>query len=562
MKRIISIFLVFVICFFWFVKPIKAVSDPLSVSNNKFGIHVLEIDDLEAAAKLVNSQKGQWGYVTLVIRQNDQNLDKWQKIFDQCRKLKLIPIVRIATKPVSDYWAKPELKDIDNWVKFLDSLNWVIQNRYLVLFNEPNHKKEWGGDINPQEYVTITKAFHSALKESSKDYFILPAGFDTAAPNSSQTMTATEYWRQMHQEDNQIFTLFDGWNSHSYPNPGFSGPVSGQGFGSLRSYQAEISYLSKYNLKSNLPIFITETGWIHQQGKVLGATTNQTSALSDFFTTAFTSIWNQKNLVAITPFVLNYPQPPFSQFAWQEPNTDDFFPHYYAVKNLEKNSGQPVQIHNSQLISSNIPSQLIDSSTYRFSTTFKNTGQSIWNQDFFLKPTGDFPTNNITITKLESTKPFSDHTFTIDLTTPETPGEYQLNFQLQTNLSLFGEEFSNTIKVIPPPSLIIKAKRLFIKDRSETDYQLLIYNQDQTLVKEMAVNLKNQLSQPIKLYSVIPETIYRFVLLKPFYLPRQTISTLNSSSTQIQFKTLLPLDTNNDGQLTFKDLFIWQRFST
>ena len=416
MKKIIAILLFL----FLLAKPAEAITDPTTTTNNRFGIHVLNLDDLEPASKLVNSNGGQWGYVTLVIRANDQNLDKWQQVFDKCRELKLIPIVRLATSPENDYWVKPNSDDIKSWVSFLDSLNWVIQNRYVILFNEPNHAKEWGNDINPQEYTKISKKFIKALKESSSDYFILPAGLDTAAPNSSSTMAAIDYWQQMLKADSSIFTLFDGWNSHSYPNPGFSGSVNGTGFGSLTSYQSELKLLSSFGLPPDIPVFITETGWIHQEGKVLGASTNPSTALSDFYTSAFRNIWTEPNLIAITPFVLNYPQAPFEQFAWQIPNTNQFFPHYYAVQDLGKLSGQPIQIHNSIITHTNIPDQLIDSSTYQFQITFKNTGQSIWDhQDFYLKPSGDFPSDFITVSNPKEsdsvTKPDSTLTFLINL---------------------------------------------------------------------------------------------------------------------------------------------------
>ena len=73
----------------------------------------------------------------------------------------------------------------------------------------------------------------------------------------------------------------------------------------------------------------------------------------------------------------------------------------------------------------------------------------------------------------------------------------------------------------------------------------------------MPVTLTNKISDPIKLHNLIPNAIYRFVLLRPKYLPRQVITPLNQDKTDIQFKTLLPLDFNQDGQLTIKDLIPW-----
>ncbi|MDZ7587076.1 MAG: hypothetical protein U0946_04920, partial [Patescibacteria group bacterium] len=197
---------------FLVVQPIEAIVNPLTVSNNRFGIHILEPEDLLPAAKLVNSQGGDWGYVTLIIRQNDRKIAKWQTVFDQLRRLHLIPIVRLATESEKNYWVIPKTQDIDAWVDFLNSLNWVVKNRYVILFNEPNHALEWGKTLNLQEYAAIVREFHQKLKFASDDFFILPAGFDTAAPNSATSMSAVNYWQKMYQADPTIFTLFDGWN--------------------------------------------------------------------------------------------------------------------------------------------------------------------------------------------------------------------------------------------------------------------------------------------------------------------------------------------------------------
>ena len=86
-----------------------AIVDPLNAVNNPFGIHILDENDLEDAAKLVNSSGGDWGYVTLVIRKDERNPKRWQEVFDRMRNLHLIPIVRIATRQMDDGWEKPNL---------------------------------------------------------------------------------------------------------------------------------------------------------------------------------------------------------------------------------------------------------------------------------------------------------------------------------------------------------------------------------------------------------------------------------------------------------------------
>jgi len=75
-----------------------AVYDPLTLPNNKFGIHILFPSELEKAGELVNSNGGQWGYVTIPIQVADKDLVKWQKFFDEAKRLKIIPIIRLATE--------------------------------------------------------------------------------------------------------------------------------------------------------------------------------------------------------------------------------------------------------------------------------------------------------------------------------------------------------------------------------------------------------------------------------------------------------------------------------
>src|SRR3989338_9559678 len=96
-----------------------AVYNPLSVSNNKYGIHIIDENDLENASFLVNSSGGDWGYVTLVIPENERKIDKWQNIFKRLNKLHLIPLVRIATSLKDDFWLKPKNEDVLIWADFL-----------------------------------------------------------------------------------------------------------------------------------------------------------------------------------------------------------------------------------------------------------------------------------------------------------------------------------------------------------------------------------------------------------------------------------------------------------
>ena len=159
-----------------------AISDPLAVPNNKYGIHVIDENDLDSAAALVNSTSGDWGYVTIVIPENERKIQKWTAAFHLMKKLHLVPIIRLATSLNFNTWRQPDEADAEIWAIFLNQLPWFTKNRYIVLFNEPNHTKEWGGIVDPNSYANVLATFSKVLKIYSDDYFILPAGLDASRP--------------------------------------------------------------------------------------------------------------------------------------------------------------------------------------------------------------------------------------------------------------------------------------------------------------------------------------------------------------------------------------------
>lgn len=311
------------------LSSVWAYFDPQSVPNNKFGIHILEEKDIESAARLVNSKDGQWGYVTIVIRDDQRNLTQWNNFFTKLRLNRLIPIVRIATHLEGSYWRKPSVEDAWGWTEFLDNLLWPTDNRYVVLFNEPNHANEWGGTVSPREYAQIVREFSGQLKEKSRDFFILNAGFDMAATND-----ALWYWQEMNNEIPGIFAYFDGWVSHSYPNPHFSQSPLQTGRTTISGYRFEQEYLqNNFNIDKK-PLFITETGWKHN-----GSLSSE-NLISQYFQTAFSQIWTDDNIIAVTPFLLNYPDNLFSSFSWLDKDGKERS-YYTTVQQISKNSGKP-----------------------------------------------------------------------------------------------------------------------------------------------------------------------------------------------------------------------------
>lgn len=374
-KKLLASILLLLLFVFSF-NNVSAISDPLSVPNNKFGIHIIDENDLDDASGLVNSSGGDYGYITIVIREDERNLERWQNVFNKARRLHLIPIVRIASKTYDHSWQKLSVDEIPGWVSFLNELNWVTENRYVIIGNEPNHASEWGGTINPEEYSLYLKIISSKLKSASADFFILPAGLDASAPDNKQHLSEEKFLNRMHEFDSNIFDNIDGWSSHSYPNPNFSGSETATGKGTLHTYEWEISLLKEMGFDKKLPVFITETGWAHD---IDGINSKYLSSIevSKRMISSFENNWKDPNIVAITPFILNYSEPPFNIFSWKKPD-GSYYDFYDKIKMLGKIKGEPKRISSAQIISVLLP-PIFKREDKKFSLVYlKNTGQTIW----------------------------------------------------------------------------------------------------------------------------------------------------------------------------------------
>ena len=535
---------------------VSAKYNPEERQNNKYGIHIVDPNDIPDAAALVNSSGGTWGYITIVIPENDRDVDKWQQIFDQFRRLHLIPLVRIATKLEGASWTVPSSEEIGEWVKFLTSLNWPIENRYIILFNEPNHAKEWGNTLNPEEYGNLVVEYSKSLRDANEDFFILPAGLDASAPNSTITMDEGMYMERVLRKNPDFFTSIDGWTSHSYPNPGFSASATKKGRGTLTTYIWEISLLKRLGLKRNLPVFITETGWVHSNGSELFNGFMSPEKVGDNLKLSADIVWNDDRIIAVTPFILNYQSSPFDHFSWKKIGSSEYHPHYYAYQSIPKVKGIPRQRESYVFTAPLFPDVLVAESKYTLIGSIKNTGQGIlsWQDNYDLSiEAGEYGFSAFS-EPLPILEPGQEGSVMVHLQTPKQPGSFLLTATLLHN----SDETKLTDKLLtiaPPPGMTIHAQFGWKRESKTTDATVLIYDsRDMLMHKFSGVTVESGKASVSGLTNVIPGSEYRVVMLVPRYLPRQQVSKLNHTTTSISMKRYLPLDLNIDGQFTFSDI--------
>jgi len=293
MKRFFALILTTLSFLFLNVFSAIAFYDPRTVPNNKYGLHILDPNEISSVPAIVNSHGGDWGYLTVPIQPSDRDKTKWQTFLDSCLRLHLIPIIRITTLPLGGTWGEAKATDLVDFANFLNELSWPISNRYIILFNEVNRSTEWGDKVDPAAYSLIVKNAYTIFKERSPDFFLLGPALDTALSNTTSSLSAATYLKAMEQADPHVWNYFDGWASHSYPNPNFLASPAKTGWQSIVSYRSE---LTDRNTPLDKPILITETGW--DQNKL------SFQLLNSYWTQAF-RLWNQDvNVVAVTPFVL------------------------------------------------------------------------------------------------------------------------------------------------------------------------------------------------------------------------------------------------------------------
>jgi len=556
-ERTMYIIMIFVVVMTLLLFP----SHTSAQANNKFGIHlaVTSDEDIQKAADLVNSAGGSYGYVTLVIQENNRDVSYWQGIFEKLREKKLIPIIRIATKAEGEHWRIPQIDDVDGWVNFLSTLNWIVKDRYIILFNEPNHAAEWGGATDPVAYGKVAAEFAFKLKQKSEDFRIMLAGFDLAAPQAPPNYydayqylseSSKSFCTALSQKQKKCSDYIDLISSHSYPNPGFRGSPYDTARNSIRGYTHEIGWYSEF-FGREYPVMITETGWdVYKLGQ---------PTVSSYYTAAFRDLWLADTRVkAVTPFVLNYQGEPFLQFSFLSRDAAEPYPQYTALQLMPKIAGTPTII-DSATLSIQIPETLVEDSVYQFPVTLTNEGQQIWTADDYLfslvQPSGHPLDLQLYSSQIPDLKPFQTWKGNIAIYTgksDESDGSLSLAWGRRSAQVV--ATAAHAIHIFKQPSLSIQAS-LYVKGLSTAhDFQFELYDENEKLVyvqKDMRIVLGGGYIEGIK--NIVPGKQYRAVLLKPYYLPRQQVFTILTGTNKITFDKMIPLDFNRDGKLSFAD---------
>ncbi|HNU76290.1 MAG TPA: hypothetical protein PKL88_01070 [bacterium] len=312
--------------------------DPLWKENNKFGLYIYaeEKDFFEIAQNLINSKGGEWGYVLIPYNVKDYDEGKWGRVFDQLISKKLIPVIQLWNFDKDHYQ-----KNTKRAAEFLNSFIWPIKYRYISVYNEPNDDKFWLGDADPEEYAEVLDFTIKTFMETNPDFYMLNGALNISSPTDGQNIDAFDFMKKMNEKVPGIFDKLDGWASHPYPQPNFSGNPYDKGRWSIRAYEDELKYLKEdLGVKKDLPVFITETGWAHAEGDNYNPSFPKVETVSEYYKIAFEEVWLKDDRVrAVMPFTIRY-DPPFDHFSWINKDKVPYL-QYEVMKKIEKVKGKP-----------------------------------------------------------------------------------------------------------------------------------------------------------------------------------------------------------------------------
>lgn len=308
-----------------------SVPHPFQDKINKVGMHILNVHELDLAKQVLGdiytvngSQENQtnqtdqtdqtqsWHYITVPFTLSDLNsLNDWQQFFDQARKKRIIPLVRLTTVFENGAWQQPTRQQIVAQISALGRLQWPTEKKHIIIFNEVNHAAEWGGVIDPVGYADYLHFASHWAKSEDSEFVILPAAMDLAAPNGVKTTEAFTYLNTMIAHNPDVFAAIDIWNSHSYPNPAFSAPPTNGGQNSLRGFEKELEFIEAKTGKK-YPVIITETGWDLRNARQ--------PQLAPYYLYTLQHIWSDSRVLGVTPFILKGDPGPFSGFGFVDAN--------------------------------------------------------------------------------------------------------------------------------------------------------------------------------------------------------------------------------------------------
>jgi hypothetical protein len=280
------------------------------IPNNIVGLNVARLHQpryIWATSDLVNANGGDWGYLTVVWTTQDRDGPmaeyNLQLFLDRCFEFHVQPIVRVATKfeakreptvpgqpavkpnpqGAEGTWTRPDWSEPLKWREFFERGRWPTRHAWIVVGNEPNLGREWGGEVDAAGYARYLAHFLDVF-EGAPRFDVVSGALDISNTTALPVMQdALEFLDQMGAAVPGLFERLPAWASNPYSVPGHG---LGVRYTHL-AYEAELDRIGR-----DMPVLITEAG--HLQ-------TGDEYEIARFYAEAFRDWMADPKVVAATP---------------------------------------------------------------------------------------------------------------------------------------------------------------------------------------------------------------------------------------------------------------------
>jgi hypothetical protein len=324
---------------------------PPSNRNNIVGLNVARLMQplyIWAASDLVNANGGDWGYITVVwtIEDREARMAEYnlQLFLDRCYELHLQPIVRVATKfeakklpvvpgqtPVKPNqqgaegsWMRPDWDEPAKWRAFFETGRWPTRHAWIVVGNEPNLGREWGGEVDAASYAKYLAHFLDVFKGAPR-FDVVGGALDISNTTALPVMQdALEFLDGMSDAVPGIFERLPAWTSNPYRvlNRGVSARFT------HKAYEVELDHIGR-----EMPVLITEAGHLD---------TGDDEEIAHFYEQAFRDWMADPKVIAATPLFWH---PDRNDFWMFELDKKGAFVHksptYELMRRLPRVAGSP-----------------------------------------------------------------------------------------------------------------------------------------------------------------------------------------------------------------------------
>ena len=245
----------------------KEAVEPAPPPNNIVGLNLARLHQsrfIWAASEIVNANGGAWGYVTILLTNQDRSASSpehlLQQVLDRCYEAKLQPIVRVGTHfdERTGVWERPTDDDPALWRELFERVSWPVRTVWVVPANEPNLGREWGGEVDVPSYARYLERFIHIFGDSAR-FKVVNGPLNLSNPhNPPEMQDAFDFLAEHMTLTPAVFERLPGWASNSYQ---IDGVGEGERF-THRGYEVELEQLGR-----DLPVIITESGVLHRRGE-------------------------------------------------------------------------------------------------------------------------------------------------------------------------------------------------------------------------------------------------------------------------------------------------------